>query len=844
MRFVLAMAARELRASWRRLIFFFACMAIGVGAIVTLRSVIQNVREVFAGEARTLMGADLVLSSNQVMPDDLWTVVQPALDRAGATRTPTIELATMARVDRPGAAASRMVELRAVEADFPFYGTLTLEGGVTYDHALLRGFGVLVRPELLAQLGVSVGDGLVIGTRTFTIRGVVRQEPGRRMGAFSLGPRVFVDLADLRETGLLAYGSRVSYQHLVRVDEAKLEPLATTLTAATRNRFVRVRSYRAMEDDLGDDFARAENYLSLVGLVILLLGGVGVSSVTSVFVQQKVRSLAVLKCLGATARQLLAVYLLQTLLLGLAGSLLGLGLAWLAVQAVPGLVGAAAGALTVHYRVTWDAVGQGIGIGLATALLFSLVPLLDVRHVKPSRLLREDAGPRGRDPWRLVGRAVVAGGIAALAVWQAGSLRVGLLMLGGLTVVTLLLQGAAVVLIRAVAPLAHAPGFALRHAVLQIRRPAGQARLVLLTVGLGAFFILGVRTLQLNLVQALTVDLRPDAPDLFLLDVQADQVEGVRTVLGEARPDGTAPPTFLPVLRARVTGVQGRAMSLDDYEDVRGRGSLAREYTVTYRPTLERNERVVAGAFWDATPSSELEVSIEESLRLRFGLDVGDTVRFDVLGRPLTARVTSVRHVEWADTRSGGFMFVFRPGVLEKAPHGFVGFVRGPADTGARARLQTQLAAGFPNVSVIDGREVLTTLTAVTTQVSLAVTAVGTLVLLSGLLILSGAVAMTKFRRMYEAALFKTLGASRALIARVLVLEYGVLGLLAGLIGAAGALGLTWAVSRLALDIPWAPQPLVVLGGVAVTAVMVAVVGLLASWDVLQRRPMATLRAE
>lgn len=844
MTFVLTMAARELRASWRRLLFFFLCMAIGVGAIVMLRSVIQNVRQVFAGEARTLLGADLVLSSNQVIAPEMWTALSQSLDGAQAVRTPTVELATMARVDGPEDGPSRMVELRAVEAAFPFYGMLQLDDGRTYDHALLRNFGALVRPELLAQLGLSVGDRLGIGTKTFTIRGVVTAEPGRRMGAFSLGPRVFVDLADLRESGLLTFGSRVSYQYLVRIDEARLSRLEADIRAATRNSFVRVRSYRSMEDDLGDDFARAENYMSLVGLVILLLGGVGISSVTSVFIQQKIRSLAVLKCLGATARQLLAIYLLQTAVLGLAGSLLGVGLAWAGMRVVPAFVGAAAGALVIDYRVTGDAVLQGLGIGVLTALLFSLVPLLDVRHVKPSRLLRDEPDGTRRDVWRMAGRLVTAAGIAGLAVWQAGSFRVGLIVLAGLVVVALVLQGAAVVLIRAVAPLAHAPGFALRHAVLQIRRPAGQARLVLLTVGLGAFFILGVRTLQLNLVQALTVDLQPDAPDMFLLDVQADQVDGVRRLLQADVPDGMGTPAFLPVLRARVTGVQGRTVALDNYEDVRGRGSLAREYTVTYRSALERNERVVAGRFWDPMPSSDLEVSIEDSLRLRFGLDVGDTVRFDVLGRPVTARITSVRRVEWSDTRAGGFMFVFRPGVLDRAPHGYVGFARGPATAAARARLQSRLAAGFPNVSVIDGREMLATIATVAGQVTLAVTIVGTLVLLSGLLILGGAVAMTKFRRMYEAALFKTLGASRGLIARVLVLEYGMLGLLAGTIGAAGALGLTWAVSRLALDIPWSPQPLVVVGGILGTAVVVAGVGLLASWDVLQRRPLAVLRAE
>jgi len=297
-------------------------------------------------------------------------------------------------------------------------------------------------------------------------------------------------------------------------------------------------------------------------------------------------------------------------------------------------------------------------------------------------------------------------------------------------------------------------------------------------------------------------------------------------------------------LRARVTGVRGQEVSLENYEDVRGRGSLAREYTVTYRPALERNETVASGAFWDATPSANAEVSIEESIRERFRINVGDTMRFDVLGRVVEARVTSVRHVDWSDSRAGGFMFVFRPGVLDQAPHGFISFFRGPADAAARAKLQGEIVSRFANVSVIDGREMLTAIRTVIENVTLAVTVVGSLVLLSGLLILIGAVAMTKFRRIYEAAIFKTLGATRRMIASVLLVEYGVLGALSGTIGSVGAIALTWGVSRYALDIPWSPLPLITLSGVAVSAVLVAIVGVVSSWEVLQRKPLATLRGE
>jgi putative ABC transport system permease protein len=520
-------------------------------------------------------------------------------------------------------------------------------------------------------------------------------------------------------------------------------------------------------------------------------------------------------------------------------------LAWAAIRAIPSTLAAAATpGVIVDYGLTMPAVLQGLGIGLLVSVLFSMVPLLDVRHVKPSLLLRSETSSRRLDWLQIAVAIVVCAGLIALVVWQAGSLRVGLVVAIGFAATTAVLHVAGILLIKAIAPLANTSWFPLRHAVLQLSRPGSQARIVLLAVGLGSFFIVGVRSLQQNLIDEISINVSPESPDMFLLDIQQDQVNGVRELLTKYKRRGTDV-RLLPVLRARVVGVSGREVSLENYEDVRGRGSLAREYTVTYRPNLERNERIIAGQWWPSGPAEQPgEVSIEESIRERFQINPGDTMRFDVMGRTVSARVTSVRHVEWSDSRAGGFMFVFRPGLFDNAPHGSISFFRGPDDAQTRARFQTELVSGYPNVSVIDGREMLTAIRTVIDNVTLAVTVVGTLVVFSGLLILVGAVAMTKFRRIYEAAIFKTLGATRAMIASVLLLEYGVLGALAGTIGSVGAIALTWSISRFALDIPWRALPLVSVGGVTISAVLVAFVGVAASWEVLQRKPLATLRAE
>jgi putative ABC transport system permease protein len=845
MMFILRMAARELRSSWQRLLFFFVCIAVGVAAIIALRSVIQSVRAGMSQQAQALIASDILLTSNRDFTSKVLDTIA-AEQRSGriAVVAKATEIPTMVRPADPSKAVARMVELRAVGPEFPLYGALTLAKG-TYSHDVLRNHGAVVRPELLAQLDLKVGDQILIGSLPFEIRGVIASEPGRSLGAFSLGPRVIIDYAALADTQLLSFGSRASRQLLLKVAPSAVETLTTTLRSAFANEFVGVRSYRRSEDQMGENLTRAENYLSLVGLVVLILGGIGVSSVTRVFVQQKLRSIAILKCVGATSGEILAVYMTQVLLLGIAGSLLGVAIAAAVIATVPAFIGSIPAMFNVEYGLTTTAVVQGLAVGLLVSVLFSLVPLLDVRHVKPSLLLRHDIPPLARIDWvKWSATAVVAASLVGVAAWQAGSLRVGLLLSGGFVATTVVLHLAGLALVRAVQPLRYSPSFALRQAVLHIARPGNQTRVILLAVGLGTFFILGVRTLQANLLQDFAVQVGEDAPDMFLIDIQPDQKDGLAAFLDDQN-GAEPPPNIIPVLRARVTAVRGREVNLESYEQVRGRGSLSREYTITYRPQLNSNEELLQGKWWDATPSTgEAEVSIEERLQERFRINVGDQMQFDVLGRTIPARVTSIRKVNWRDYRSGGFMIVFRPGPFDNAPHTYISSVNGPRDPAARARMQATLVSRYPNVSVIDLREVLDTIQGIVDGVTLGVTVVGGLVLLAGMLILVGAVSMTKFQRVYEAAILKTLGASSRLIAAMLLLEYGVLGAIAGTVGAVGAIALSWAVARYALDLTWHATPAITIVGIAATAVCVAAIGVLASFDVLRHKPLASLRAE
>lgn len=857
MGFELRMMAREMRASWRRLIFFFLCLALGVAAIVGLRSVIQSIQIALSREARSLTAADIRIQTNRPWTDETRAKIEARLaSMPDSESIESVETTTMVRPAENAGGATTMVELRAVEPGFPFYGSLVLDSGRTYSHEIIEDHGALVRPELLTLLDLEVGDSILIGGVAFTVRDVIVREPGRSLSMFSLGPRVLIDFADLDETGLIRFGSRVRYQLLVRVgDSEAIDPLMSWLEEDLKEEFVRVRSFRETGDRVSRRLSRAEDYLSLAGFVIMILGGIGVWSVVRVFVHQKLKSIAVLKCLGATSRRILHVYVLQVVFLGLAGSVLGVGLARLGLAAVP--AGLAGDLETVAYGLTGSAVIQGVGIGVLVSLLFSVVPLLEIRRVKPQRLLRpgDTAGAspapstfarlatvlRRLDREQVLAATIVLTALVILAIWQAGSSRVALHVCGGFVAVAILLHLTASGLVRAIQPLGDKAWFPLRHAVLSLSRPGNQTRVILLAVGLGSFFLLAIYTLEAGLVGRIDVELQDDAPDLFVIDVQQDQAEDLET---RAWRLGATHVNLVPVLRARVIGVDGNNVRLDGYDEVRERGWLGREYVITYRSHLESNERILAGRFWDPTPSEDLEVSIEENLNEDFGIGVGDRIRFDVLGRELSARVTSIRDVEWSDSRNGGFMFVFRPGVLEMAPHTYVGFIKGPTDTDARAAFQRDLVIDFQNLSILDLQQVLRDLRAIVDKVSLAVSIVGGIALLTGALILIGSLTMTKFQRRYETAIFRTVGAKRRAITTMMLLEYGTLGVLAGFIGALGALGFTWVMSTRVLEIPWTPQLARSVLGIVLTAVGVSVVGVVATFDVINHKPLSILRAE
>ncbi len=841
MLFIFNLAFREIRSSWRRLLFFFICIGIGVGSIVALRSLIQNLNVAVTADARFFLTADVEVSSTSPwQPSELQLIEQVAQNFPNVeSRNETILTSTTGLPHELSNQSSTMIELKGVENGFPLVGSFTLSDGKAFDTSLLDNKGIIVSNLLLEKLNVKIGDEIDIGSKVFQIRGVFDKEPGGVNG-FRLGPRVFVKRSYFESSGLTNFGARARRNILFKVKDSP-EEFVTKLREALKSSTVTVRSYKETQEGLGEQFDRSENFLALTGLLLLVLGGIGVWNVARVFVEQKRKTIAVLKCVGGTGNRIISAYLLQIVTLGFVGSLFGVGLAKLALFAT-GERFSASLPETMSYNLSNSAIWQGVFLGVVISLLFSALPLWRIRKIKPVLLLRDSTNEQiRRFEWKTFTLgAIVLIGLLGLSVWQAGSFQIGAFFLVGLAITAGILYLAATGLTKILRQTKSIGSFPIRQAVNSLYRPGNQTRVILLAVGLGVFVILGVQLMQANLLREFDLSRGGKFPSLFLIDIQKSQAEAVKSLIER---ETAEPADLVPIVRARISAINGKKPDFDQKEIRQQQGQIGREYALTYRPQLEGNEEVVDGKWWDATPATEPEVSIEEGVRGLMGLDLGGYITFDILGRKITAKVTSVRQFNFKQTRTT-FLFVFRPGTLENAPTSFVCPVTKSLENDDRLRLQSKILREFPNLSVIDSTEIIKVVSKLLSNLTLAISFVGLFVVLSGVLILIGSIALTKFQRIYENAILKTLGAKRLTLLTILLAEYGLLGILAGIIGGIAAIGLSFAVTKYVLKLEWHLDWTILLIGIGSTILVVMLVGAISSFDVLFRKPLQTLRLQ
>lgn len=851
MPFALTLAWRESR-SFRRLGLLTAAVTAGVAALVAINSFTDNLQESVRDQARSLLGADLSLSSASPLTPRAQAVVD-SMTGAGTEVARNISFGAMAY--SPGASGTRLVQAVAVEGGYPFYGSIATDPPEAWSQ-LGQGGGVLIDPSLLAALGVEKGGALALGEGRFTVRGVVTHVPGDIGMRAAFGPRVFLAGRDVPGTGLLTFGSRARYETLLKLPASTdAQKLADRHRSALARERVNVRTVSEDQRNLNNSLGRLGRYLSLVGLVALLLGGLGVASAVHALVKRKLETIAVLRCLGASARQIFTAYLVQAAGLGLVGSVvgaaLGAGIQLLIPRVLQGLL-----PVDVVVRPSWPAIGLGLLLGLWVSVMFSLLPLLGIRQVSPLALLRrpyqDEAGRPPRD-WR---RAAAAGALAlsviAVAVLQAPNVGAGLVFaaaVGGSVLGLWLAARLLMHMVRRFFPTRWP--YVWRQGLANLYRPANQTVMVVLALGFGAFLLHTVLLVQHNLLGELRVDSSPRRPNLALFDIQPDQKAPVAEAL---RREGLPAGEMVPIVPMRIQSVKGTAVESilgappAKTEEEPGRSprwAFRREYRSTYRDSVAGTEAVVAGKAWGPGAGrgpGPVPISLEEGLARELKVAVGDEIVWDVQGVPVPSRVASLRHVDWARFEPN-FFVVFAEGPLDAAPRTFATLAR-LEDPARRGRLQRQVVESFPNVTVVDLSQMQQALEAMVSRVALAIRFMALFSLATGLVVLLGAVASSRQQRVREGVLLKALGATRSQVLRVLLAEYLSLGTLSAVAGLALAALAAWALLRFLFQAPFAVPLLPVAVLSAAVVLLTVVVGVWSGREVFGRPPLESLRSE
>ena len=860
--FVWRLARRQAHAARRRLVLLTGSVIAGVGALVAVNSFTRNLTAAVAEQAQDLLGADLSIDGRTPAADNKVALrLTDSLKRAGGAAVRVAVSAEFpAMAYRPGTGGARLVEVRSVDPGWPFYGQITTAPAGIWTR--LQDGGAIVDLSLLTSLNVAVGDTIALGESRFPIVGTVVTVPGDIGLQLAFGARVFIATSAIPATRLLAFGSRADYQTYFRLP-GTVDPqaVASANGKVLRNERFSVHTIAEDRDALTRGLIRLGNYLGLVALAALLLGGLGVASAVTVFIRQQLDSIAVLRCLGATSWQIFASQLLLALAMGLLGSIIG-ALIGVGLQQLMPLV--LRDFLPVDVRVlpSPHAIIVGIGCGLWTAGVFALLPLLAVRSVPPLATLRRDvAPPRVRwDRLRIAAALVVPASVVGLATVQVESLPRAVGFAAACALALLVLWIASRMLIAAARRWTpRRLPYLVRQGLANLHRPANQTVTVVLALGFGAFILTTLFTAQRNLLRVIRVETSALRPNLALIDIQPEQRAVIDSIL---HAEGLRAIEYVPIIPMRISELKGTSIAelaaSDSTRRAGGRNRTSggpvpwayrREFRSTYRAAPGSSERVVEGRWFDTTvrasgrtPEDPVAVSLESGVAKDLGVTVGDRITWDVQGIPVYSTVTSLRDVNWARFEPN-FFAVFAPGALEKAPQSLAATVRA-ADPAVRGRVQREIAEHAANVTSIDLGEVQHAIESVINRITLAIRFMALFSLITGTIVLIGAIATSRWQRVREGTLLRTLGATRGQVLVILSVEYAALGLAAAIVATVLAGGAGWALARWVFNAHFL-LPAGSMAALAATLVaLTTIVGLWNSLDVLEQPPLEVLRAE
>ena len=833
----LRLALRMLSRDWHagELTVLVAALMLAVASIGTVGFFADRVKAALGQQANLLLGADVLISADRPLPD---TYADEAVKR-GLAATPALKFNSM--VQRAGADAGGpgavLADVKAVAPSYPLRGAIMLvDDG---DERGVRATGIPRRGEawpdarLAARLGVKQGDSLAVGDATLKVAAIVLQEPEVASGILAIAPRLLVNLDDVPATNLMQPGNRAVYRLLVADlgERHALNPYLDWVQKALQPG-QKMENVRDLRPEVRQTLERAEKFLGLSALVAVILAAVAVALAASRYLRRHLDAAAMLRCFGASRRRALALFVLQFGAMGIVASAGGIVVALGGQQLLVMLLASITATELPAPGILPAATAFGTGVLLLFG--FALPPLIALASVPPLRVLRRDL-PRPR-AGGLAAYLLGAGVIAVLIASQAQDTTAGIIMvggIGGLLAVAALAAWLLIVLLKRLPQ----RGVTWRYGLANLRRRPLASSLQIGALALGLMALLLLTVVRGDLMRNWRASLPPDAPNHFVVNVLPDQVEGVRAALKAAT--GSETPLY-PMVRGRLVEVNRTRLDTAQYEDLRARRLAEREFNLSWSAEMPRTNRLAAGKWFDGATGVAAGISMEMGIAESLKLKLGDTLTYDIAGVPVSARITSLRKVDW-DSFRPNFFTLFAPGVLETMPQTYLGAVR-LAEGAQSAAFLSALVQQYPNVLAIDVGEIMRQVQSIIEQVSRAVEFVFLFTLLGGLLVLQAAIAATQDERRFDAAILRTLGASRSQLSAAQIAEFLVLGALAGLLAAAGATATGYILSDRVFQIPFSANPIVWLLGVGGGALTVTLAGWLGTRGMLRLPPLAVIR--
>ena len=853
-------AAREMRSSRGKFFFVILSVAIGVAALTGVRGFSSSFRATLLNRARSIMAADLSARTT-VQPTPLETAGLAKIQSEGIQVTPVTELLSMASAAKT--MDPLLVSLKAVEPNaYPFYGNVELDPAGSLRNVLTPD-AVAVADDLLVRLRLQVGDSLKIGNKTFRIASVVVNEPDRLSGSFAAGPRVLISREGLIESGLLAPGSHAGQRYLFKVPKpANGAPISDEAVADLKTRLMKllpesqVIDYRETNPALTAGLDQATSLLSLMSLVALVLGAVGVAMAMRAHLQQRLDTIAIMKSLGASSGQIIKIYLIQTLLLGALGGLLGVVLGVGVQLAFPYLL---ASLINVRPDLHIDphAILAGLGAGILTTLLFTLPPLLDIRGIRPILILRRAVDEEDQPFFSSVLRRLrknlvqilafilILGGLSLIAFRVSDSASVGKWFSVGLLAVLLVLLLASFLVLKALRYLLtrtrlHLPS-AVRHGLANLYRPGNPSSALLAALGMGVMQIMLVFLMQHAVVRQLHISSAPDLPNIFLVDISNDEIDGIRRLLTSSSAV-TAPPELLPVVSSRILALDG--VPAADIKTKNFPHRMLQSIQLTWANQVQPGATVVEGKWWSKEQIADAGihpvVAVARRQAQRLGLRIGSTISFAAQDKHFDAKVIAFIQADGQHAFSRA-EFILPERALEGLPVVWYGGVHARPEQ--VSTLQRALYAAYPTVTVINVAQALETIRSVVIQIIYVVQFLAAFSIFAGIVILASSIAGTRYRRIREVVVLKTLGATRARIATIFSIEFAVLGLVAGLVGIFFANVVVAGLLR-SLGIPRQVEWAWSLGGLLAISALTVATGWVASHRILGQKPLEILREE